>query len=81
MQITFRLFANLRQITGTARCTIELSEGATLHQAVEHLVSRYPLLDGQQALWNYAVNQTHVEENTALHDGDLVSIFPYIAGG
>jgi molybdopterin converting factor small subunit len=81
MKITFRLFASLRQITGTARCTIELPEGVTLHQAVDHLIARYPALTNNRPLWHYAVNQIHVAEDTALHDGDQVSIFPYLAGG
>jgi molybdopterin converting factor small subunit len=45
------------------------------------LIADYPMLDGQQVMWHFAVNQTHAEPDQALRAGDRVTIFPYLAGG
>lgn len=81
MEITVRLFASLREMAGTGQCTLEIPEGATLEQAIDHLLRRYPALDGHQASWHFAVNQEHAEAHAVLKDGDTVAIFPYVAGG
>jgi molybdopterin converting factor small subunit len=38
-------------------------------------------LAGNQAMWHFAVNQTHAGIDTVLRAGDRVAIFPYVAGG
>lgn len=81
MQITIRLFANLREAVGTGQLVLDLPEGANLYGVVEQLLARYPELDGQQEMWHFAVNQAHAEPETLLKSGDRVAIFPYIAGG
>jgi molybdopterin converting factor small subunit len=53
----------------------------TLREAVARLMQRYPALRGHEASWHFAVNQTHAEPEAILHSGDVISIFPYIAGG
>jgi molybdopterin synthase sulfur carrier subunit len=81
MNVTVRLFANLRETVGTGQIVLELPESASLYTVVEQLLARYPELDGQQEMWHYAVNQTHADPDTLLRSGDRVAIFPYIAGG
>jgi molybdopterin converting factor subunit 1 len=81
MRVTVRFFGGLRDAAGLRECSLDISSGATIQQMAEQLVRRYPVLDGQQPVWNYAVNHTHVERDHVLADGDRVAIFPYIAGG
>jgi molybdopterin converting factor subunit 1 len=81
MTITIRFFANLREAVGAGQLALDIPEGADLNKVVAQLLTRYPQLDGQQAMWHFAVNQTHAEPDTVLRSGDRVTIFPYIAGG
>ncbi|HVO71117.1 MAG TPA: molybdopterin converting factor subunit 1 [Aggregatilineaceae bacterium] len=81
MNITVRFFASLRDTTGTSQCTPDIPEGATVADLVHRLLVDYPALEGHQSSWHFAVNQTHVEQDTALYPGDRVAIFPYVAGG
>jgi len=81
MQITVRFFASLRQTTGISDCTLDVPDGTNLQQAVELLIARYPSLAAHQASWHFAVNQTYAEPDTLLKPGDIISIFPYMAGG
>jgi molybdopterin synthase sulfur carrier subunit len=81
MNVTVRLFANLRETVGTSQLVLDLPESASLSAVVEQLLARYPELNGQQDMWHFAVNQTHADADTPLRSGDRVAIFPYIAGG
>jgi molybdopterin synthase sulfur carrier subunit len=81
MNVTVRLFANLRETVGTSQLVLDLPESASLSAVVEQLLARCPELDGQQDMWHFAVNQTHADPETLLRSGDRVAIFPYIAGG
>ena len=81
MKISVRLFASLRDATGSGQLTLDAPDGATLREVVAQIVALYPALEGQQALWHFAVNQTHCDADTPLRAGDRVAIFPYVAGG
>ena len=81
MQVTVRFFARLREVVGHPECTLELPDEARLEHLVAHLLAHYPVLDGQQQGWNFAINHNHAELDHALAPGDRVAIFPYIAGG
>ncbi len=81
MTVTVRFFASLRDVTGEAQCELAVPPGARLSDLIAQLVARYPALDGYQASWHFAVNQTHAEPDALLRAGDQVAIFPYVAGG
>ena len=81
MQVTFHVFSRLREITGSSQFTLDVPEGATLALAVQSLMARYPALEGQQAIWHFAVNKTAASEDLILKPGDTISIFTHIAGG
>ncbi len=81
MKVTVRFFASLRDLTGESECVLTLPAGARLSDLIAHLVLRYPALDGYQATWHFAINQTHAEPEAVLQDGDQVAILPYVAGG
>jgi molybdopterin converting factor subunit 1 len=81
MDVTVRLFANLRETVGVSQIALELPECASLYTVVEQLLALYPELDGQQDMWHFAVNQIYADPDTPLRSGDHIAIFPYIAGG
>jgi molybdopterin converting factor small subunit len=81
MHIIVYFLASLRETAGISHCTLDLPDGASLKQAVDRLLARYPALEGHQASWHFAINQTYADMDTPLRPGDTISIFPYIAGG
>lgn len=82
MRITLRLFASLRKHLppGSPRthCELELADGATLHDVLRTLsipreMAQMVLVNGEQD------DDRHF--GRVLNDGDVVSIFPPVAGG
>ncbi len=81
MDVTVRFFASMRESVGAEEAVFRVPQGTTLQALIERILARYPQLNGHQSSWHFAVNQVHAEPETPLHDGDVVAIFPYIAGG
>ncbi len=84
MEIRVRLFASLRdclpaELRGVT--AIELAEGATLVDVIEHFSIERRL--AQMVLVNGIQISRRWEERVGrkLEDGDTVSIFPPVAGG
>jgi molybdopterin synthase sulfur carrier subunit len=83
---TVKLFANLRKIAGTNEIAVS---GANLRAVLNELVRSCPALDGvilgDGQLRRYFIitingnNATDLE--TTVAEGDLIAIFPPIAGG
>jgi molybdopterin converting factor small subunit len=87
MKVHVRLFANLRErVPGDprehrGRTSIDLKEGATLQNLLDHFdisrkLSQMVLINGQQAS-----REPAERTRLALHDGDTVAVFPPLAGG
>ena len=79
MKVEIRLFANLAKLlppgSQNKRATITVKKGAT----VEDLMDK---LDIPQKVTNIImVNGMHRDRETELNEGDVVSVFPPIAGG
>ncbi len=91
MSITVRIPTPLRKLTGGADEVT--AEGATIGELIDHLEAAYPGLKARlcddageiRRFVNIYVNDEDVRfldgRNTALKDGDEVSIVPAIAGG
>jgi MoaE-MoaD fusion protein len=82
MLIEVRLFAMLRERAGRDRVEVELSDGATVRDALdavgaEHglgeLIARLPVVA--------AVNREYVPEESALEEGDELALIPPVSGG
>ena len=80
MTIRVRLFASLREKTGTSATESKLAPGATLADLLEELHGRFPELRscGRVA---YAVNSEYAKLEQALVDGDEVALIPPVSGG
>ena len=79
MRITVKLFANLRNFLpngqGTNSSVMDIGEGATVSEVLERLkvprdMAHLTLINGKQS-----------KAGAVLSEGDLLSVFPPLAGG
>ncbi|HYE19286.1 MAG TPA: MoaD/ThiS family protein [Tepidisphaeraceae bacterium] len=81
MTVHVRLFALLRDLAQTTQTSLDLSDGATVADAVTAVAARYPAVSPALARTAYAVNMTKVDANAVLHDGDELALLPPVSGG
>lgn len=82
MQIKVLLFATLKDIAGQNRLTLTLPDGeATVADARQALVARYPELAANVEAAIAAVNEEYAFNEDVVHDGDSVAFFPPVSGG
>ena len=76
MQVTIRLFAQLRERAGTNELSIELPDGACVKDAIDELgdlASDLPVV--------MAVNREYADRDAALSPGDELALIPPVSGG
>jgi len=81
MRVTVRLFARLRDITGTGELTRELPAGATAALLWDTLAKDYADLDSYREAVSTAVNAEYSKMSHPLADGDEVAFLPPVSGG
>ncbi|MHA2203145.1 MAG: ubiquitin-like small modifier protein 1 [Candidatus Hodarchaeales archaeon] len=93
IKTTVRLFATFKQITNQREIEFEMEEGATIQQLLEVLFNRYNTLRDKIFDDNYELRPwIHILKNgrntkflagieTILADGDVIALFPPVAGG
>jgi len=81
MRITVRLFAMQRELLGWKQAPLDLVEGATIEDAWDALVARYPALASSGASVRFARNGRYAERTDALAEGDELALIPPVAGG
>jgi molybdopterin converting factor subunit 1 len=76
MQVTVRLFAQLRERAGTSELSIDLPEGARVKDAIEELgalAADLPVV--------MAVNREYADGEAELAPGDELALIPPVSGG
>jgi MoaE-MoaD fusion protein len=76
MQVTVRLFAQLRERAGTSELTIELQDGARVKDAIDELgdlAAELPVV--------MAVNREYADGEAPLAQGDELALIPPVSGG
>jgi|SRR5579859_2948347 len=81
MNISIRYFARYREVTGRSSEPYSLEDGATVTQAGQALIARYPDLAELLPRSIYAVNRQYVPAETPLCEGDELVFIPPMAGG
>jgi molybdopterin converting factor subunit 1 len=79
MCVRVRLFAAYREAAGTRQLEVPLPRGALVEDLVTVLAPRVPSLKTAPGL--VAVNQTYVQPDHELHDGDEAAFIPPVSGG
>lgn len=93
MNVTFRTFADFREIIGVREKEISLPEGETVGGLLKDLCEVYPglqgkLFDAAGEMKPYVIilkngrNVTWLQHlDTVIADGDVIAVFPPVAGG
>jgi len=81
MLIKIKVFASLRDITGTGNLELILPEGSTTDTLVSELIRQFPGLLPFKGIFRIAVNQEYTTETLPLHDRDEVALIPPTSGG
>lgn len=83
MKVRVFFFAASREAAGKSEETVELVDGATTQELLQHLVQVYPALDSVLRSCVFAVNQEYVPQSQALalQPNDEVAIIPPLSGG
>ena len=76
MQVTVRLFAQLRERAGASEVALELPEGARVRDAIAGLGE---LADGLPVVM--AVNREYADDDSPLAAGDELALIPPVSGG
>jgi molybdopterin converting factor subunit 1 len=81
MFVTVRLFARLRELTGTSELQRELPDDAIARTAWESLVRDHAVLADYAPVVSCAVNEEYARLSTPLKHGDEVAFLPPVSGG
>jgi molybdopterin synthase catalytic subunit len=81
MKVRLRLFAAVREIVGSGALALDVPEGSTLRQVVEHLAQAYPRLQPIAPNVLLAVNREYQAPDHVLREDDEVGIIPPVSGG
>jgi len=80
--ITLLYFAAIREIVGRAEETLHVPpEATTIGGLAAHLERTVPLLEGRLGAVRWAKNETFVDFDAPLEEGDVVALIPPVAGG
>ncbi|HEX8024799.1 MAG TPA: molybdenum cofactor biosynthesis protein MoaE [Candidatus Limnocylindrales bacterium] len=81
VRIRVRLFAIQRELAGTREVPLELPDGATITDAWDAIVARFPALAPGRDYVRFARNSAYTPATTILADGDELALIPPVSGG
>jgi molybdopterin synthase catalytic subunit len=81
MHVQVKLFAAARAIVGEGEVSVELKDGSTVGDLMEHFFARYPELKGIAGSLLLSVNREFAERSFGLQEGDEVGVMPPASGG
>ncbi len=81
MRVQVKLFAAARDLAGQGEVAVELREGSTVGDLIEHLFIQFPELQEIAGSLVFAVNREVTERTVNLHEGDEVGVIPPVSGG
>ena len=81
MRVTVRLFARLRDITGSSELAREIAPGSTVRTVWRDLTGEFPPLADYERSISSALNADYARMDAEVHDGDEVAFLPPVSGG
>ena len=81
MRIIIRFIGRYKDITKKQEITIDLEEGNTIWDAVNHLGEHYPEIEKDKKFIMVSKNNIFTTINAELAEGDEITIFPPVVSG
>ena len=81
MRVRVQLFAQLRDLVGLQVVDVDLAEGASVSDLLQHLYARFPALRSYDKNILVGAGVEFVDRNHRLKPGEEVSIMPPVQGG
>ena len=81
MNIRTLFFATCREITGARETTLDLADGASVADLIETICGEHPAFRSMEASLMVSVNQSYVDRDQKLMEGDEVAFIPPVSGG
>ena len=81
MRVRVLFFGVLKDLAGKSSESLDLPEGSSVCDVLEHYTSRVPRLRDSLASMAVAVNQQYAGAGTELKSGDEVALLPPVSGG
>jgi molybdopterin synthase sulfur carrier subunit len=81
VRVRVRLFARLRDITGSGELERHVAPGATIGTVWEGLVADHPALTAYARVISCARNADYARMHAPVADGDEVAFLPPVSGG
>ena len=81
MTVTIELFGSQRDITGTDKIDVPITDSTTVHDALGYVTEKYPSLDLDSNNIFVTVNNELTSPDRLLNPADVISIYPHIGGG
>jgi molybdopterin converting factor subunit 1 len=81
VRVTVRLFARLRDITGSPELSRDVTSGATVGSVWRGLVSEFPDLASYERSISAAVNADYARMDQVVGEGDEIAFLPPVSGG
>jgi len=81
MRVKVLFFGMLKDLAGTSTDSLELPEGATLADLLDHYETRLPKLKDFLPSIALSINREYAASTEQLHAGDEVALLPPVSGG
>jgi molybdopterin converting factor subunit 1 len=81
MRCEVLLFAQARDSVGRNRLTLELSDGASVSDALDALLHQHPALQVLRNRLAVAMDNRYASPHTPLCDGCTIALIPPVSGG
>lgn len=81
MRVRILFFGLLKDLVGKSSDSLELPEGSSVRDVLEHYLSRVPKLQTSLTSIAVAVNQQYASAETKLKSDDEVALLPPVSGG
>ncbi|MBS10985.1 MAG: molybdopterin converting factor subunit 1 [Gemmatimonadetes bacterium] len=81
MTLRVLLFAQCSDIVGSRKVDLDLPDGSTVQDLMDHFSAKYPPMKKLDRSIMLSVNQEYVEREQLLKDGDEVAVITPVSGG
>jgi molybdopterin converting factor small subunit len=81
MKVRAQFYAQLRELVGVHELALELPQGATVRELLEHIYAQKPALRAHDKSILVGAGLEFVDRNYELNPGEEIAIMPPVQGG